>query len=68
MSEVHPRSTNLKLALSYAEWELLGTVCRTITKGLKAQGPERRALARETDRLTLYIEDILAAQRSEGHV
>jgi hypothetical protein len=66
MSELHPQSDNLKLALSYQEWEMLGSVCRTITKGLRAKG--QRETARVTDRLTLYIEDILAAQRGEGHV
>jgi hypothetical protein len=66
MSEVHSRSTNLKLALTYPEWELLSNVCRTITRGLKAKG--QTEAARQTNRLTGLIDDILAAQRAEGDV
>jgi hypothetical protein len=66
MSMNHSRSTNLKLALSYEEWELIAASTRTVTKGLRAKG--EKELARKTDKLTLYIEDLLAVQRSEGHV
>jgi hypothetical protein len=67
MSEVHPRSTNLKLDLSYQDWELLASVCRTVSRGMRARGMWPNA-TRQTERLTLLVEDILAAQRQEGHV
>jgi hypothetical protein len=66
MAEIHSRSDRLKLALTYDEWDLIAAATRTVTKGLKAKGAKE--LAQKTDRLTLYIEDLLAAIRSEGHV
>lgn len=64
--QAHSRSDNLKLGLEYKDWELLGACARTMTKGLKHKNLTDQA--RETDRISLQVDDILAALRAEGHV
>ncbi len=64
--QAHSRSDNLKLALDYQDWELLGACARTLTKGLHVKGMQKQAS--ETDRIGLMVDDILSAMRAEGHV
>lgn len=63
---VHSRATNLKLDLTYNDWELLAACARTMGKGLYHKGLGDQA--RECERVALNCEDILSALRAEGHV
>jgi len=63
---VNARSEQLKLQLTYDDWQLLASVCHTITRGLSYKG--KTTLAKETDRLGGQVDDILSAMRAEGRV
>lgn len=66
MGEVHTRATNLKLALTYQDWELIAACTRTVSTGFRKKGMTKQA--KEVLLLTLNVDDILAALRAGADV
>jgi hypothetical protein len=63
---IHPRSDNLKMALSYSEWEVIDSCLRTIAAVLVKKG--RRDATRQMLLVTTDVSDILIELRREGHI